>query len=81
MAGGLFSYNSKLIGLFGTGVDLLLPMKYVRNNLLIKVDDILGDLVYSGGKIAGENFEVLSKNNNTGKIILEIMKLKKSMKN
>lgn len=83
VAGGLFSSNgvlrndgeivdllkkSKVVGLFGTGVDLLLPMKTVRGRDVVAVQDILGDLSYSGGVLKRESVEVLRESN--GEIVI-----------
>ena len=74
--GGLFSTNgvlrndnnivellnkSKLSGLTGSGVDLLLPIHEIINQKVVKADDVENDLKSAGGILGKNNVEILDR--------------------
>lgn len=60
--------NSKLVGLMGSGVDLLLPMEKIIKKTVIKVSEVESDLIFAGGIIGESNVEVIW--NEANKIVL-----------
>lgn len=96
VSGGLFSTNgvlrndnnivellkkSKLSGLTGSGVDLLLPLHEIINEKVVKADDVENDLRSAGGILGKNNVEILGRDGKKvvvaksfGEEFLEILK-------